>query len=96
MASSMKKVRTVTVKKDVPDGVMLDLTHEEARVLKIILSRVAGHPGNTLRGYQNRISDALEDAGYRYSREDDAAIDGHLQFTLNTLDMKPTDTTIIR
>ena len=96
MANAMKKVRTETVKVTKPDGVYLDLTHEEARVLSIILSKVGGHPGVTLRGYQSSVFDALEDAGYGYKSSDMDAIEGHLTFTKNTLDMQPTDTTFIR
>ena len=91
MAYATKMSKVVVVEKIVPDGVTLNLSHEEARVLKIILSKVAGHPDRTLRGYQTRISDALEDAGYKFNFGDMDAIEGGLTFTKNCLGMVPTD-----
>lgn len=91
MAKAFRFTRTEIVKQEFPDGVSLELTHEEARVLKIILGKVAGHPGSTLRGYQSRISDVLEDAGYKYNSADMESITGSLVFTNNTLGISPTE-----
>lgn len=87
----MKKVTFERITVEKPNGVCLDLTHEEARVLMIILSKVGGHPSHTLRGYQSSIFDALENAGYKYTSADMVAIDGGLTFSRNLLGMSPTE-----
>ena len=75
MAIVITRTKEVKTVKFIPNGVTLELSHEETRVLKIVLSKVGGSPSTTLRGYISNISDALDDAGYRYKSADMAAVE---------------------
>lgn len=91
MAKASLKLKSTPVLQFTPDGVSLELTHEEARVLRIILSHIAGNPATTLRGHITNISEALEYVGYEFNYEDsNRAANGRIQFTEDTLDMEPT------
>jgi hypothetical protein len=49
---------TIVVTTTVP-AIVLKLTAEEAMTLKLILNRIGGNPEDTIRGYAQRINEAL-------------------------------------
>lgn len=75
MAIATKKTRSelvlpkepVIVKR--PNGVVLNLNDDEARVLSILLAQVGGDPTDTARGVSQGICEALRDAGYHFNNE---------------------------
>lgn len=72
MAEATRKIRTERhpiqrteyVTKDIPDGVILSLTDNEARALTCLLSCVGGDPRTTARAFADNVRYALQDAGY--------------------------------
>lgn len=51
-----------------PYTVTLELSHEEAEVLRGVLSKIGGLPHGTWRQYTDHINQVLQEAGVRYVR----------------------------
>lgn len=71
-------------------GVCLELTHEEAKALFIVLSRVGGDPNTSPRKDTQSVYDALETLnrdGLKYDTPEynrlTRLLDGHLRFEEN-------------
>lgn len=70
MANATKKVRTKektvmvpqVVTEEVPDGITLHLSDDEAMALAAVLRKVAGDPSTTRRGLTAGVLDALRQA----------------------------------
>ena len=64
MASAERKTKTETVmvpqEKVVEDGLILHLSPEEVRTLRVILLKVAGSPHRSPRKHAEAISDAID------------------------------------
>ena len=84
MATATRKTIEVpvTMIKVEKDGVILELTRDEAEFLTSILSKIGGYPDNTCRKYCNSIKEALEGQEYCYTNSRFyGKIEGHLQCT---------------
>lgn len=80
MANATRTTRKVekVVEVEEPDGVVLELTQEEADTLFAVLGRVGGAP-STRRGLSDHIFDALYEAGFR-SKDSLSGLSGTLYF----------------
>lgn len=72
MATAKKEVRTTEVVQLVTsDVIVLELSEEEAKVLKAAMLRVHGEPDSSYRSVTSRIYNALNRAGLPWIDDDD-------------------------
>jgi hypothetical protein len=82
MAKATKLTRTVTrtVTEEVSDGVTLKLSDDEARVLAVIIAKIAGDPKASPRRYVDTVGDALHSAGFSGLMQPENRLTGSLFF----------------
>jgi hypothetical protein len=66
MAKATTRFVDKTTVTQVEDGVTLELTHVEARVIRQVLACVGGDCRATARGIAQDVADALSAAGYSF------------------------------
>lgn len=71
MATATQRLVTKMVEQEVPDGVILELSDDEAVVLRDVLRRLGGDPNTTRRALTDAVELALKKAGAGVSEEED-------------------------
>jgi len=64
-----------------PVAGVLFLTHSEAQTLRDVCALIGGDPSKTRRVHMDRISEALDKAGFHYMHHEDGDYCGGIDFT---------------